>query len=202
MNSFALLEGMGDDDDEDEDEENGDDDENEAAGEDMPILQNPRDSGTQNDTFVAANDMQLLQAAAKVHTSGNDDKANGSLHPSQLSGGMWDQHDATAKDEAGYAKYFSESEDDGEGEGYEYDDAGMRPGGEMGLDDEDEGEAEDEEDEDDGEDEEDEEEEFDEDDESMEEDDEDEPQGRARVAAWGAANGGKSGASVEDAIEL
>jgi len=202
VNSFALLEGMGDDDDEDEDEENGDDDENEAAGEDMPILQNPRDSGTQNDTFVAANDMQLLQAAAKVHTSGNDDKANGSLHPSQLSGGMWDQHDATAKDEAGYAKYFSESEDDGEGEGYEYDDAGMRPGGEMGLDDEDEGEAEDEEDEDDGEDEEDEEEEFDEDDESMEEDDEDEPQGRARVAAWGAANGGKSGASVEDAIEL
>ena len=194
VNPFALLEGMGDDDDEedkDEDEEENHDDE--AADIDVIVEHNP---GLQNNTFVAANAMQQLHATAHVNASDQDATANQYPDPSQLDAGMWENQTA-AKDKAGYEKYFSESEDDREGEGYEYDDAGMGSGGEVAFDD-DEGEDEDEDEE--------EEEDFDEDDEeddeSMEEDDEDEPQGGDRAAAWQAANGGKSGASVEDAIEL
>ena len=182
-----------DDDDDDEEDEDGEDDDDDAADGDVAMEQEMPKNIIHDNTFVAANAMQQLQA-------GKDDIASHYMNPSQLDGGMWDDH-AQAKDEAGYSKYFSESEDDGDGvdDGYDYDDAGVGPGGEVAYDDEDDEGAEDE-DED-----EDEEEDFDEDeeqdDESMEDDDE-EPQDRNRAAAWGAANGGKSGASIEDAIEL
>jgi len=192
VNPFALLEGMGDDDDDDDNEdEDGEDDEDDVVEEDVAMEQETPKNIIHDNTFVAANAMQQFQA-------GKDDTANHYMDPSQLDGGMWDDQ-TIAKDEAGYSKYFSESEDDGDGDGYDHDDAGMGPGGEVAFDDDDEGEEDLDEDED-------EEEEFDEDDEddegSMEGEDDEEPQDRDRAAAWGAANGGKSGASVEDAIEL